>query len=585
MRMVSFHCKKFSLIYACYIFLLITIFSLKVYGQPVFQSSTGTGGDASSGTVAIPAGTQPGDLLILAFVFEKGSDITINAAGLTGWNLILATNNSSNIGLRTYWRFAPDPVPTMPASYSFSWNTSGKYTISLTRITNAAISNPINNSMTAPYGSAGQTGSSRDMTAPGITTAINNSLVLAFFGHKKQNNNFASPLNTDGGTATVSMKSVTKRHRYLPGSNDGATNMLLTYVFTTAGATGTLAPTSTGDSDSWATQQIAISPFAAPDPCASVMVAAPTGSATQSFCASDNPTVGDLEPAMHNGNRVRWYAMSMGGDTLANTVALTTATTYYGAAVDANGCESTGRLAVTVTINQNPGTPTGSATQSFCASENPTVGDLSANAGGNEVVWYDSETGGDPLEDTESLEDGETYYAAAVNEDGCESTGRLAVIVNILSSPCYSNIEDGGLSVFDPPSCDNPNNIYRGIQLFLLYDELEVTGITDPNAEIYVTSASNFRDINGDPIITPIKIGEADGTGNVDIVFPFYRLPGEEVTIQINGGEITETFDAFNEECPLLPIPAMSTWAILILGMCILIIAQVTFKNPGWIKN
>jgi len=71
---------------------------------------------------------------------------------------------------------------------------------------------------------------------------------------------------------------------------------------------------------------------------------APTGTAAQSFCPG--ATVADLTAT---GTAIQWYATSSGGSPLATSTALTTATHYY-ASQTINGCESTSRFDVTVTL-------------------------------------------------------------------------------------------------------------------------------------------------------------------------------------------------------------------------------------------
>jgi len=74
---------------------------------------------------------------------------------------------------------------------------------------------------------------------------------------------------------------------------------------------------------------------------------APTGSLTQTFCATPAPTVASLTAT---GTGIQWYAAATGGTALATTTALVNGTTYY-ASQTVSGCESTTRLAVTVTLN------------------------------------------------------------------------------------------------------------------------------------------------------------------------------------------------------------------------------------------
>jgi hypothetical protein len=73
-----------------------------------------------------------------------------------------------------------------------------------------------------------------------------------------------------------------------------------------------------------------------------------------------------------------------------------------------------------------PTAPTGDTQQTFC--EASTIADLTAT--GDNIQWYDSATGGNLLNSTTALTDGQMVYASqAVN--GCESTERLEVTVSI----------------------------------------------------------------------------------------------------------------------------------------------------------
>ncbi|CAN1553115.1 Secretion system C-terminal sorting domain [Flavobacteriaceae bacterium] len=74
---------------------------------------------------------------------------------------------------------------------------------------------------------------------------------------------------------------------------------------------------------------------------------APTGSTTQSLCSGS--TVTNLNST---GTNIKWYATRTGGTALASTTTLVNGTTYY-ASQTVNGCESTARMSVVVTLN-NP---------------------------------------------------------------------------------------------------------------------------------------------------------------------------------------------------------------------------------------
>jgi hypothetical protein len=147
---------------------------------------------------------------------------------------------------------------------------------------------------------------------------------------------------------------------------------------------------------------------------------APTGSAAQTVCNSG--TVADLTAAV--GSNIQWYAASTGGTALSGGTILTSSSTYY-ASQTSGGCESTNRLAVTVTINV-PAAPTGNTLQEFCNSA--TVASLAAT--GTDVQWYTSSTGGTALSAGTVISNATTYYASQTIS-GCESAIRLEVAVTI----------------------------------------------------------------------------------------------------------------------------------------------------------
>jgi hypothetical protein len=176
--------------------------------------------------------------------------------------------------------------------------------------------------------------------------------------------------------------------------------------------------------------------------------AAPTGTASQSFCSSSNPTVASLAAT---GTALKWYAASSGGSALATTTALVNGTHYF-ATQTVTGCESTSRFDVTVTVI-NPAVPTGTAIQSFCAINNPTVANLTAT--GTAIQWYAVSSGGSPLPTTTALVNG-THYYATQTVSSCESTTRFDVTATITASPTItgtvtpatcSNGSDGAITI------------------------------------------------------------------------------------------------------------------------------------------
>ena len=150
-------------------------------------------------------------------------------------------------------------------------------------------------------------------------------------------------------------------------------------------------------------------------------VAAPTGTAAQTFCSG--ATVANLSAT---GTGILWYAASTGGTALATTTVLVTATHYY-ASQTLNGCESASRLDITATVNTTA-TPTGTA-QTFCSGA--TVANLFVNGTG--ILWYTASSGGTALATTTVLVNA-THYYATQTLNGCESIGRYNLAATVITT-------------------------------------------------------------------------------------------------------------------------------------------------------
>lgn len=162
-----------------------------------------------------------------------------------------------------------------------------------------------------------------------------------------------------------------------------------------------------------------------------IITDAPTPSTTdtsQDFCISDNPTINDIQV---NEANVVWYSASTAGIVLDNTSSLVDGATYYASLTDVStGCESSVRLAISVTLNDAQTPSTNNTTQNFCLVSNPTIANIQVNE--SNVIWYSSLSGGTPLALTDSLADNTTYYASLTDSmTGCESSVRLAVLVTV----------------------------------------------------------------------------------------------------------------------------------------------------------
>jgi len=110
---------------------------------------------------------------------------------------------------------------------------------------------------------------------------------------------------------------------------------------------------------------------------------------------------------------------------------------------------------------------------SFCLDDEPTIAALSSNiinANSNGVDWYDAETNGTMFSSDEPLEDGVTYYASVISEEGCESAVRLAVTVSVISC-----IEDIIIPDGFSPNGDGINETFDIKNLDVLYPNFKLT--------------------------------------------------------------------------------------------------------------
>ena len=188
--------------------------------------------------------------------------------------------------------------------------------------------------------------------------------------------------------------------------------------------------------------------------------AAPTAGA-QTFCSGVDPEVEDLVASGVDGATFNWYGQEVGGDALAGETDLSTGTYYVSQTV--SGCESS-RTSVSLTVNTTPDAPKGLSTQEFCSADNPTIDDIEVDGIGmvrlssivSDITWYSTDTGGSPLNSTDYLVDGNTYYASQT-VDGCESTSRLAVLVIINTTP------DAPTGESQQYFCDDVNPTYPNL--------------------------------------------------------------------------------------------------------------------------
>nr|CAI78899.1 hypothetical protein fc143 [uncultured bacterium] len=183
------------------------------------------------------------------------------------------------------------------------------------------------------------------------------------------------------------------------------------------------------------------------------------------------------------------YLWSPGGQT-TQTIEVTAGGTYSVTVTDANGCQ--GSDDIVITVNPNPTTPTNAAADppEICAGDSST---LTATVGGAEIDWYTDSCGGTFIETGNSIEVSPTatttYYARARHvESGCESPncGQVTVTVN---TPGLGDLNcDCAVDAFD-------------IDPFVL-------ALTDPDGYVaaYPDCDVMLADCNGDGVVDAFDI-------------------------------------------------------------------------------
>lgn len=145
----------------------------------------------------------------------------------------------------------------------------------------------------------------------------------------------------------------------------------------------------------------------------------------QTFC-----NAATLENIDIDGEGILWYTSATGGTALAADAALSEGTEIYYASQTVDGCESSARTAVAVTLNITDA-PVAGETQTFCNAA--TVAGLTAQ--GTAVQWYADAEGGTALANDTALVNGTMYYVSQTI-NGCESPRmEVTVVINSTDAP------------------------------------------------------------------------------------------------------------------------------------------------------
>ena len=220
----------------------------------------------------------------------------------------------------------------------------------------------------------------------------------------------------------------------------------------------------------------------------------PIANPTQTFCKIDQKKISDIVVTATNA---KWYDKNGTQITDLSTV-LTDHTKYY-VSQNMNGCESD-KLEILINLS-DPNPPTGVPTQNFCSATNPTLKEIAVT--GTAVNWYNHL--GIQLPVTTLLQNGTTYYASQI-VNGCESTMKLAVKVNVVTN--FLSAKD-----YSETFCNDTTENFKTINV----DDYKIKLITNPQDYSFIFTKSNGEiatgntDLNIGPNIFDVKISSALG--------------------------------------------------------------------------
>lgn len=153
----------------------------------------------------------------------------------------------------------------------------------------------------------------------------------------------------------------------------------------------------------------------------------PTASEEQSFCSES--TVEDLVATGQDGSVIKWYTTPTGGTALTGSTVLVAGDYYVSQTV--GDCTSERKhIVVSYTTLEKPTVPSEIAT--VC--DGATINNLTVNGLPDaEFTWYENAEGGEPIDESTVLVDGENYFVSQTVGD-CVSN-RRGVVINIDELP------------------------------------------------------------------------------------------------------------------------------------------------------
>ncbi len=138
----------------------------------------------------------------------------------------------------------------------------------------------------------------------------------------------------------------------------------------------------------------------------------------------------------------------------------------------------------------------------FCNLDEPTIANLSSSISGTEAVfWFDAASGGTAYSVSDLLENNKTYYASFIGLNGCESTSRLEVTVDL--TKCTISIPDGF-----SPNGDGINDQFVIKNLVEVYPNFKLE-IYNRYGNLLYKGNQNSPKWDGSTIETGMKVGDS----------------------------------------------------------------------------
>jgi|GEM_PF-597042 len=163
--------------------------------------------------------------------------------------------------------------------------------------------------------------------------------------------------------------------------------------------------------------------------------AEPAITTSQTFCQSENKTVGDLTTLAN----IKWYSAATGGSEVVASTTIPVDTNDYFAVATANGCEST-RKKITVTVVPKPSAPVVQNKTECPAAGTFDMANLVTVLPGHTLKWYNAATGNATTVSTvDRNKTAKTTYekwVALATSQGCESDRvKVTYTVDITTQP------------------------------------------------------------------------------------------------------------------------------------------------------